>query len=143
MKRSGGFSLMEILIVIAILCFLYVMAAENIKDIQTQAKISKATADLKTLQVALTAYLMNNKELPREMDYQYVLLKQDSRILNSDLMDPFGEKMNTAYGYNRSFNGQNFVTFSVGPKKNGRATVGDDGRVLTNGEPIVVTNGYL
>ena len=143
MKRSIGFTLIELLVVIAILAMLYTMAASNVIGIQNQARVAKANGDLKTLQAAIYYYLSNNHICPQESDYQHILLRSSTTMLSNDLIDPFGESVNSLYGYKISYNKQNFVVYSVGMTKDGRATVGDDGRVLIWGNPILVTNGFL
>ena len=57
-------------------------------------------------------------------------------------MDPFGDTMNSLYPFCISNNNKNYVVYSVGLKRNGKAVIGNDGRVLIEGTPIFETNGY-
>jgi general secretion pathway protein G len=142
MKKNRGFTLIELLIVIGILAILYSMAAANVMGLQTEAKVSRAMGDLKTLKLALDTYVKNNDACPKKEDYQYLLIRTTPNILPGNLFDPFAVKVNTLYSFDISDNDENYVVYSIGVKKNGKASIGNDGMVLTEGAPIIETNGY-
>jgi prepilin-type N-terminal cleavage/methylation domain-containing protein len=141
-KTSKGMTLIEMLIVIAIITILYSMAAARVMGMQVEAKLAKVQGDLKTLKVALDSYLKENRFCPRKEDYQRILSYEKPTIIFCDLCDPFGETMNSIYPYETSANKENYVIYSVGPKKDGKATIGNDGKVSIKGSPIFETNGY-
>jgi prepilin-type N-terminal cleavage/methylation domain-containing protein len=142
MKNSKGMTLIEMLIVVAILAILYSMASAQVMGMQLEAKVARAKGDLKTLKFALDSYLKENKGCPRECDYQRILYYAKPTIVFCDLHDPFGTTMNCCYPYDTSANKEYYVVYSIGPKQNGKASVRNDGKVLIEGEPIFETNGY-
>ena len=142
MKKKNGFTLIEMLIVIAILAILYSISAANVTGMQTEAKMSKANGDLKTLKLALDSFFKNNNIYPTEANYQRTLIQERPSILTGNLMDPFGNTVNTMYSYEISYDMQNYVVYSVGPRRNGEATIGEDGHVTIKEDPIIATNGY-
>jgi type II secretion system protein G len=144
MKKANnrGFTLIEIMIVLAILSILYSIAAANVMGLQTEAKIARANGDLLTLKLALDSYIKNNSICPKKEDYQRVLIRETSTIITGNLFDPFGRTMNTFYSFDVSGNKENYVVYSIGPKRDGKATIGNDARVVPEGSIIFATNGY-
>jgi len=140
--KNRGFTLIEIMIVLAILSILYSIAAANVMGLQTEAKVSRANGDLLTLKQALDSYIKNNSVCPKKDDYQRVLIMETPTIITGNLFDPFAKTMNTLYSFNVSGNKESYVVYSIGPNKNGDATVGNDGRVVTQGSAIFATNGF-
>jgi prepilin-type N-terminal cleavage/methylation domain-containing protein len=141
-KRKNGFTLIEILIVIAVLAILYWIASSRLMSMQTEAKIAMANGDLKTLKFALDTHIVRNKVCPVKENYQRVLSHEMPNIIFGDLIDPFGTAVNTLYPFEISDNRQSYVVYSIGPRRNGKAAVGNDGRVLTEGAPLFETNGF-
>lgn len=139
--RSKGFTLVEMLIVIAILAILYAMAAANVMGMQYEAKIARVKGDLKTLELALNSYFKNHDICPDKAGYQTALLLSKSNILTGNLLDPFAATANTQYSYDTSSNNYYYVAYSVGLGRNGSATVGNNGIVEKENDPICVTNG--
>jgi prepilin-type N-terminal cleavage/methylation domain-containing protein len=140
--KNRGFTLIEIMIVLAILSILYSIAAANVMGLQTEAKVSRANGDLLTLKLALDSYIKNNNLCPKKEDYQTILIQETPSIVTGNLFDPFGKTMNTLYSFKVSGNKEIYVVYSIGPKKTGEATVGNDGRVVPEGSIIFATNGY-
>lgn len=141
LNRSGGFTLVEMLIVIAILAILYAMAAANVMGMQYEAKIARVKGDLKTLELALNSYFKNHNSCPDKAGYQTTLMLSRANILTANLTDPFAANVNTQYSYNTSGNKYYYVAYSVGLGRRGSATVGNNGMVEKNNDPICVTNG--
>jgi type II secretory pathway pseudopilin PulG len=130
------------LIVIAVIAILYTLAAANVMSMQIEAKIAITKGDLKTLKFALDSYIEKNYVCPRKSDYQRILIHEEPTIIFSNLLDPFAKTSNIMYPYEISNNKKNYVVYSIGPNRNGKATIGNDGRVLIKGSPIFETNGY-
>ncbi|RJP22514.1 MAG: prepilin-type N-terminal cleavage/methylation domain-containing protein [Candidatus Omnitrophota bacterium] len=63
MKRNG-FTLIELLIVVAIIGILAAIAVPNFINAQIRAKMSKATADMRALAVAIEMYRLDNNHYP-------------------------------------------------------------------------------
>jgi prepilin-type N-terminal cleavage/methylation domain-containing protein len=59
-KRKGAFTLIELLIVVAIIAILALIAVPNFLEAQTRAKVSRAKADLRSLATAMEAYYVDN-----------------------------------------------------------------------------------
>jgi len=122
-----GFTLAEVMIVIVILGILAAITIHNFSRISLNNKISKAKAGVRTLQVAVENYYLFNKSVyPVTLSDLTVSVPAVLRTLPTD---PFSDA-SVAYGYNRSSNGKNYAIYSVGPDKNGSASVSDAG-VLT------------
>src|ERR1043166_6637133 len=58
MKRA--FTLIELLIVVAIIAILAAIAVPNFLEAQTRAKVSRTKADLRTMATALESYAVDN-----------------------------------------------------------------------------------
>lgn len=140
--KSKGFTLVEMLIVIAILAILYSLAAINVLGLQNEARIARIKGDLKTLKLAIETYLKDRTVCPMEDNYQRALLLSNPRILEGNLTDPFGATVSTLYSYGTSGNRRYFVVFSLGMHHDGSANIGNNGMVSAEGSAIYETNGY-
>lgn len=63
-SRRHAFTLIELLIVVAIIAILAAIAVPNFLEAQTRAKISRVKSDLRTVDVGLTAYSVDNNNAP-------------------------------------------------------------------------------
>lgn len=63
-KIIKGFTLIELLIVVAIIAILAAIAVPNFLEAQTRAKISRAMADMRTIDVGLKTYEIDNNTVP-------------------------------------------------------------------------------
>lgn len=69
MLRARAFTLIELLIVVAIIAILAAIAVPNFLEAQTRSKVSRASADMRSLATALEAYAVdNNRYPPNAMD---------------------------------------------------------------------------
>jgi type II secretion system protein G len=66
MKRSTlqGFTLIELLIVVAIIAILAAIAVPNFLEAQTRAKVSRVSADMRSLRTAIEAYRIDYNNYP-------------------------------------------------------------------------------
>ena len=69
-KRPGAFTLIELLIVVAIIAILAAIAVPNFLESQVRAKVSRSKADLYSLSVALDCYAIDWSVYPRGNFYQ-------------------------------------------------------------------------
>jgi general secretion pathway protein G len=138
MKR--GFTIIELLIVIAVIAILISIALPRFRGMQEEGNIAKAKGELRTLQTAVESYYIhNNNTYPTLLSS---LTTAIPNIIGSSLpTDPFNGTNN--YRYAQSTNVRFYVIYSVGVGGNGSATINDGGTVAeTNGSScIYVTNG--
>lgn len=64
MRNRAAFSLIELLIVVAIIAILAAIAVPNLLEAQTRAKMSRAMADMRTVAVAMNAYTVDYNRAP-------------------------------------------------------------------------------
>ena len=139
-----GFTLIEVLIVIVVIAVILSFMGISVGGMQTEAKISKAKADLRTIQLALESYYKNHKEaFPPQNNYQRALILTNPQVLPGNMFDPFGGTVNTQYLYQLSSNGEYYVVYSLGMRRKGEASVSDTGTVAVSNQAIYVTNGKM
>jgi prepilin-type N-terminal cleavage/methylation domain-containing protein len=144
MKIRRAFTILELLIVIAIITIIFSAMAINVTSLQNEAKISRAQGDLKTLQIAIESYYKNYMyEFPAEDNYQRTLLESTPRVLESNLIDCFGATSISLYKYTLSPNGSYYIVHSLGISRRGEARVGNAGIISVERDPIWATNGHL
>lgn len=61
---TKAFTLIELLIVVAIIAILAAIAVPNFLEAQTRAKVSRCKADMRTLSTALETYRVDNNQYP-------------------------------------------------------------------------------
>jgi type II secretion system protein G len=63
-KASQAFTLIELLIVVAIIAILAAIAVPNFLEAQVRAKVSRAHEDMRTIAVALESYVVDSNHYP-------------------------------------------------------------------------------
>ncbi len=64
MSRLRAFTLIELLIVVAIIAILAAIAVPNFLEAQTRAKVSRVKADMRSLATAIEAYRVDTNQYP-------------------------------------------------------------------------------
>ena len=64
MSRTKAFTLIELLIVVAIIAILAAIAVPNFLEAQTRSKVTRAKADIRTLATALESYAIDYNKYP-------------------------------------------------------------------------------
>jgi prepilin-type N-terminal cleavage/methylation domain-containing protein len=64
MNKSKAFTLIELLIVVAIIAILAAIAVPNFLEAQTRAKVSRVKADMRSLANGLESYVVDNRNYP-------------------------------------------------------------------------------
>jgi len=71
MRMRNAFTLIELLIVVAIIAILALIAVPNFLEAQVRAKVSRAYADIRNQRVALEAYRVDNPAYPCSINQPY------------------------------------------------------------------------
>jgi prepilin-type N-terminal cleavage/methylation domain-containing protein len=64
MKKEPAFTLIELLIVVAIIAILAAIAVPNFLEAQTRAKVSRCKADIRTVAVGFESYAVDHAKYP-------------------------------------------------------------------------------
>ncbi|MBM3335345.1 prepilin-type N-terminal cleavage/methylation domain-containing protein, partial [Candidatus Sumerlaeota bacterium] len=68
-KWQRAFTLIELLIVVAIIAILAAIAVPNFLEAQVRSKISRLRADMRTIATAMEAYFTDHNGYPLHIDY--------------------------------------------------------------------------
>jgi len=144
MWRSGkGFTLIELMVVIAIILILALIAVPAYRNMQIRAKKARAQEDLRNIATALEAYYVDWNEYPAEGSWMADLVGRDYEgqtcsqsgttatgesapvsYINSIPDDPFNP--GSKYNYDLSDDGTQYWIWSVGPDGTDNTHSGDD-----------------
>lgn len=103
-RIQRAFTLIELLIVVAIIAILAAIAVPNFLEAQTRAKVSRVKADVRSLGVAAESYYVDNNDYPPnnagpvgggigdQFRYMEPLSTPIAYIVNSRYQDPFGNE---------------------------------------------------
>lgn len=140
MKARGekGFTLIELMIVMAVIAILVGIALPRFKGMKDEANIAKSNGEMRALKTALESYYIHQSPHAYPVTTTAIcvdnLLSAKPQLIEVALYDPFGATATTEYNYSRSALGKYYVVFSAGPDEAYDITgVGDDG-VLTGAD---------
>lgn len=109
--QNKAFTLIELLIVVAIIAILAAIAVPNFLEAQTRAKISRAKADMRSISTGLESYKIDTNKYPLMTPNAWSLTFGSS---HPD-MPPTLERLTTPIAYLTS--GQSFVDPFIGEKQ--------------------------
>ena len=148
LKQSGGFTLLEVLIVVAIIIIIAGIALPRFLGVSEQGRRARVAGDLRVLQTAVESYILNTNVAPKVGTDLENGLPQVVSNFSGDFKDPFTTETDAAkVQYKLSFatnttNGKKFyAAYSVGPNgKDDTTKVDDAGKLTAGGDDIFVTN---
>jgi prepilin-type N-terminal cleavage/methylation domain-containing protein len=99
--QKKAFTLIELLIVVAIIAILAAIAVPNFLEAQVRSKVSRSKADIRTLATGIEAYAIDNNKYPFDIDSRGwpwyitdVVTTPIAYVTNaSGLQDPFREHL--------------------------------------------------
>ena len=113
--NKKSFTIIEILVILAVLGILISLAIPRIKGMQDASNIVKVKKELKTLQLAVESYFVNGKPSVYPYStgriYQDLLIASSPQMISSEMLDPFCNNpdiitcgfYNKRYGYSNWF----------------------------------------
>ena len=138
MLRNKSFTIIELLIVIAVITILIGIALPRFKGMQDEGNIAKAKGELRTLQTAVESYYIHNTNTypaTGAAALETALASATPGIINYVPSDPFSA---TDYVYVMGgTNSKYYIIYSVGPGGNGSAVITSNAVVETNGSSCI------
>jgi len=119
-----GFTLIELMIVIAVMAILIGIALPHFKGMQDEGNTTKAAGELRTLAIAVESYYIHNsKAYPVQTTTVDTAWQSDTNslttasptIVKTALTDPFKPSQEYSYATSAASSSQYYVIFSVGP----------------------------
>lgn len=135
-----AFTIIELLIVIAVISILVGIMLPRFKGMQDEGNIAKVKGELRTLQTAVESYYIhNNNTYPAtgSAALQTALASAVPNIIDHVPTDPFSSS-GADYAYVMGgTNNKYYIIYSVGPAGNGSAVITADAVVETNGSSCI------
>jgi len=151
-KMKRGFTLIEMMIVIAVIAILAGISLPYFKGMQDEGKTAEAAGELRTLATAVESYYIHNrKAYPSQATTVSTTWQTASiaaattspRIVTAALMDPFKPAQQYGYATSAGSGSQYYVVFSVGPDGTADITGVNTSGVVQGGpdDDIYFSNG--
>lgn len=126
-QKNRGFTLLEILVVIAVIGILAAILIPRFTGIQTDAKKKQAMAELGSLKTAVEVYRNNNDAYPAAATWDSLLVAETNRVVDEVPNDPFRAAGNKYTYALDTTAGSYYVIYSYGPDGTaGTITVASD-----------------
>lgn len=147
-NKKQGFTLVELVIVMAVIGLLLAVAIPNFRAMQQEGSLTKVEGDLSTLKTAVTSYWRNQGNV-YPADIHSSLTAATPSVITKVLSDPWNtDSTNSTYGYTLATDatfGSYFFLYTKGPgadttptwdATNQRVKYSGSGRVVSNA-PVV------
>ena len=144
LRSNKGFTILELLIVIAVIAILVGIALPRFKGMKDEGNYAKAKGEMRTLQTAVESYYLHNANAYPANISTVTLGGAVPQIIAVSPPDAFGNGT-ALYGYGRSPNGNYYAIWSVGVGGTATVTGIDNTGAITGsaGDDIYVTNGTV
>ncbi len=147
-----GFTLIEIMIVIAVIAILAGISLPYMKGMQDEGNIAKAAGELRTLTTAVESFYIHNSQAypvqttTVDSDWQSVassLTAASPTIIKSALTDPFKTSQEYSYATSAASSSVYYVVFSVGPDGTADITGVSTAGAIVGGpdDDVYISNG--
>jgi general secretion pathway protein G len=129
MMKNKAFTLIELLIVVAIIAILAAIAVPNFLEAQVRAKVSRVKADQRTLATAVETYFIDNNRYPPDHQFAATSKKQNSGVIPSSWDVATLAMLSTPIAYVTSTNMPD-PFFSGASNKTGMGNPGAPGEIV-------------
>jgi general secretion pathway protein G len=133
---TRGFTLMEIMLVVLIIGILATIVVGNMGGMSTEARITRALADISQIKLQLALFEQRYSHYPTEEEGGLMALIErpstiseeewKGRFLDTDPIDPWGNPYVYLVGSRRIDKTRAFNLYSMGPGKIDDGMTGDD-----------------
>jgi prepilin-type N-terminal cleavage/methylation domain-containing protein len=142
-KMKRGFTLIELMIVMAVIAILVGIALPQFRGMQEEGLIAQAKAELMTLKTAVESYYIHTGAYPADSaTWQSVLITASPIIVRAALIDPFTASTQYQIVYSAS-PGEYYAIYSVGTSGSALVSLVSAAGVVTESAStcIYVSNG--
>jgi prepilin-type N-terminal cleavage/methylation domain-containing protein len=115
-RSEHGFSLLELLLVMAVIAIIVAVALPSFRGMRNEASVTKAEGELNTLNTAVESYFRHTNAVPASLNNLYTA---SPAIVTRALSDPF-KTAGTTYKYVNNFGTDGagnavYIVYSKGP----------------------------
>ncbi|MGF1571910.1 MAG: prepilin-type N-terminal cleavage/methylation domain-containing protein [Sumerlaeia bacterium] len=97
--KIKAFTLIELLIVVAIIAILAAIAVPNFLEAQTRAKVTRTVADMRTIAIGIESYAVDANRIPREYHLAWGDPPIDRNGVDEDVFGIIGPWLSTPISY--------------------------------------------